>query len=150
MQAEAQAKCATQIQASYLMFLISDRRCATNTHSPSHKIIKTNPQYKPCRTPTPPYATCNPHKQSLTPSAPNHAHISTLHPRGARLKQRLPAGPALLKAQVAGENALAAQKRLPNHALQRLVLVGRDFVAEQHGAGFDLGVLGGKRRGGEE
>ena len=50
-----------------------------------------------------------------------------------RLKQQPPLRPRLVrKPSRSLKHALAPQPRLPDHTLERLVLVGRDFVPEEH------------------
>jgi hypothetical protein len=59
--------------------------------------------------------------------------------RRPRLKQQRATGTCLLReTSLAGEDALAAQPGLAYNALERLVLIRRDLISEEHGAGFDL------------
>ena len=60
---------------------------------------------------------------SLTPSTPSLP----------RLKQQPPLRPHLIrKPSRSLKHALAPQPRLPDHTLERLILVGRDLVPEEH------------------
>lgn len=57
------------------------------------------------------------------------------------LKQQLPLRPRLLQEAIsAGENAFTTQPRLAHDTPEFLIFIRRDLVAEQHGAGFDLGI----------
>lgn len=78
---------------------------------------------------------------NLNPPYASPTSSESSRPRSPGLKQRLPTRPALLEPLLAREHPLPPQKRLLDHALERLILIRTDLVAEQHGAGLDLSSI---------
>jgi hypothetical protein len=81
------------------------------------------------------------HTRTLTrkqENGPKHLHVH-LHAHAPRLEQQFALWSSLLlEALRTGKDALTAQESLAYDASECFVLVGRDFVTEEHRAGLDL------------